>query len=75
MKEMKMIKKSLIIPNEVEQLIPSIGNKTRQKSLLRVYNALLVKSKYKNKDGWFEVSSNYLLKVNSKYKNIIDYFE
>jgi hypothetical protein len=66
------MKVKLLVPKEIENLLPTIGNKTKQKALLKVYNALLLKSKYKNKEGYFEVSSKYLKKINGRAKSIID---
>ena len=66
------MKVKITVPKQIEDLLPTIGNKTKQKALLKVYNALLLKSKYKNKEGYFEVSSKYLKKVNGRAKSIID---
>jgi hypothetical protein len=66
------MKVKLIVPKQIEDILPSVGNKSKQKALLKVYNALLLKSKYKNKEGYFEVSSKYLKKINARSKSIID---
>lgn len=66
------MKVKVIIPKEVQMILPSIGNITKQKAMLKVYNALVLKSKYKNKDGYFEVASRYLNKINGRSKSIID---
>ena len=66
------MKVKITVPKQIEDLLPIVGNKTKQKALLKVYNALLLKSKYKNKEGYFEVSSKYLKKVNGRAKSIID---
>ncbi len=65
------MKVKIIVPNEIIELTKTIGNKTKQKSLLKVYLGLVLKSKYKNKDGYFEVSSKYLKKINSCFSSII----
>lgn len=62
-----------IVPIEISNIKERIGNITKQKSLLKIYNALSLKSKYKNKEGYFEVSSRYLRKVNGRYNEIIDF--
>ena len=69
------MKKKIIIPSEIENILPDVGNKTKQKSLLKIYNALVLKSKYANKEGWFEVSSKYLRKINGRYSSIISILE
>jgi hypothetical protein len=69
------MKVKIILPKEVEDILPTFGNISKQKSLIKVYNALILKSKYKNSEGYFEVSSRYLLKVNNRYYNIIKFFE
>ena len=46
------MKVKIKVPNELESVLPEIGNKTKQKALLKVYNALTLKSKYKNKEGY-----------------------
>lgn len=63
------------VPKQVEDILPEVGNISKQKALLKVYNALTLKSKYKNKEGYFEVSSRYFKKVNGRYHTILDYLE
>ncbi|MFO7970068.1 MAG: hypothetical protein R6U15_08185, partial [Candidatus Izemoplasmatales bacterium] len=69
------MKVKIKVPEEVENILSDVGNKTKQKALLKVYNALTLKSKYKNKKGYFEVSSRYFKKVNGRYHKILDYLE
>jgi len=69
------MKVKIKVPKEIETILPSIGNKTKQKALLKVFNALKMKSKYKNKDNYFEASSKYLLKVNGRYHTIISFLQ
>jgi hypothetical protein len=68
------MKVKIKLPLEVEAILDNVGNKTKRKALLKVYNALKLKSKYKNKEGYFEVSSRYFKKVNGRYHTILDYF-
>lgn len=64
------------INEEIKRLINEYpGNKGAKKSALRVYAALWVLEKRKNKWGYFPVSSSYLKKINVRYFKIIDYFE
>lgn len=67
------MKTQIIIPNELKSIISNVGNRTKQKSTYKIYNALVRKSRYKNKDGWFEVSSKYLKKINGQYSSIIKF--
>lgn len=67
-------KVDVIVPKEVKDVVNKIGNKTKIKSAYKIYNVLVRKSKYRNKEGWFEVQSLYLKSVNAKYKSIIEYF-
>lgn len=64
----------IIVPTDVSKVISKIGNKTAQKSALKIYGALLRMSKRKNKHGYFPVSSKYLKSVNSRYNTIIKAF-
>ena len=64
----------IIVPADVSNVISKIGNKTAQKSALKIYGALLRMSKRKNKHGYFPVSSKYLKSVNSRYTTIIKAF-
>ena len=65
---------AVTVPEEVIKAIGMIGNKTKQKSAYKIYNALVRKSKHKNGAGYFEISSKYLIKINGRYKTIIKYF-
>lgn len=64
----------LIIPIEVEKVIKDIGNKTKQKSAYKIYNALLKNSKRTDKNGFFPVPSKLLQQVNRRYHTIIQVF-
>jgi len=68
------MKVEITVPKEVIEKIEKIGNKTKQKSAYKIYNALLRKSRHKNTPGYFEISSKYLIKINGRYKTIIKYF-
>jgi len=68
------MKVEVIIPIRVKEVIESVGNITKQKSAYKIYNALVIKNKYSNKHGWFEVSAKYLHKVNGRYATIIRHF-
>ena len=63
-----------IVPKKIIDVVEKIGNKTKVKSAYKIYNVLARKSKYKNKEGWFEVPSLYLRSINGGYKSIIEYF-
>lgn len=64
----------LIIPIEVEKVIKNIGNKTKQKSAYKIYNALLKNSKRVDEKGFFPVPSKLLQQVNRRYHTIIQTF-
>jgi hypothetical protein len=50
-------------------------NKTVKNNALKIYAALYILSKRKNKFGYFPVPSGYLVSINKRYSNIIKYFE
>lgn len=60
------------ITTETKELLESIGNTTRQKNAYKVYAALFALSSRKHPNGYFDVPSTYLKKINSRYKDIID---
>jgi len=63
------------ITNEVKDAIQKIGNKTFQESAMKIYTALyLLHQKRKDKNGWFEVPSAYLLSINKRYSTILKAF-
>ncbi len=80
--------KEIIIPKEVEYLISIQKNERLKERIRKVYDALLFKkggTKTRvNKNGvsveweinknWFDVPSNYLKKINSRYNKVIDLF-
>lgn len=68
------MKVEVIIPKQVKEVVSTIGNKTKQKSAYKIYNAMVRQSRYRNREGWFEVDSKYLKKVNTQYKSIINHF-
>lgn len=57
----------VILPQEVINCISKIGNKTAQKNGYKIYAALAIMSKRRNKHGYFPVPSTYLEKVNKRY--------
>lgn len=59
----------------VKQSINSFKNKTSIKNGYKIYAALLGKSKYQNRNGYFDVPSTYLKSVNARYKRFINQFE
>ena len=62
------------INERVKTIIYEIGNKTKQKSALKIYAALWSKSILADKNGWFPISAKYLMLINKRYKSIIDHF-
>jgi hypothetical protein len=50
-------------------------NKTVKKNAMKIYGALYLMSKRKNKNGYFSVPSTYLSSINKRYYRIIKYFE
>lgn len=50
-------------------------NKTVKNNSLKIYGALYLMSKRKNKFGYFPVPSEYLKSINVRYYKIMDYFE
>jgi len=64
------------VNDEIKEIINKApGNKGFKKSVLKVYAALWILEKRKNKFGYFPVSSTYLKSINVRYFKIIDYFE
>lgn len=62
-----------IITQKVKDSISTIGNKTKQKSALKIYGALYYREMRKNSNGFFQVPSLYLEAINKRYKDIIDH--
>jgi hypothetical protein len=62
------------IPKLIKYSIADIGNKTFQKSALKIYAALYDRSKRKNSEGYFDVPSTYLKAINVRYYKVIDKF-
>lgn len=50
-------------------------NKTVKNNAIKIYAALYIMSKRKNKFGYFPVPSEYLKSINLRYYKIMDYFE
>lgn len=61
----------IIVPKLVKYSLMDSGNITRQRNGLKIYAALYLLDKRKNKDGFFPVPSTYLESINSKYYIII----
>lgn len=64
----------ITIPKEVITVIEGLGNKTKQKSGMKVYTALYQRSHRADKHGYFYVPSTYLEKVNYRYYTVIEKF-
>jgi len=64
------------INNQIKKVINEMPyNKTVKKNALKIYAALYLLSKRKNKFGYFSVPSEYLSTINKRYIRIIRYFE
>jgi hypothetical protein len=50
-------------------------NKTVKNNAIKIYAALYLMSKRKNKFGYFPVPSDYLVSINKRYSRIIKHFE
>lgn len=50
-------------------------NKTVKNNAVKIYAALYLMSKRKNKFGYYPVPSEYLKSINTRYYKIMDYFE
>ena len=64
--------KELIIPKELQFLLSNVKDTRVKKRLLKVYEALVYKKGKTN--GFFDVPSNYLEKINSRYYKAIELF-
>jgi hypothetical protein len=73
-KEIKISMK-VTIPKLIKYSIADIGNKTFQKTALKIYAALYERSKRKNSEGYFDVPSTYLKSINVIDKSIIYIFD
>ena len=60
------------ITTEIKAVIDNLGNKTAQQSGLKVYTALYLCHKRRNKQGYFDCPSKYLRAINSRYSKIRD---
>jgi len=64
------------INQSIKDIINSMPfNKTVKNNSLKIYGALYLMSKRKNKFGYFPVPSEYLKSINVRYYKIMDYFE
>jgi hypothetical protein len=65
----------LTIPKEFKEAINEMPyNKTVKKNALKIYAALYTMYERRNSFGYFPVPSDYLVSVNKRYSNIINYF-
>lgn len=63
------------VNDKIRNIINDIPyNKTVKNNALKIYAALYLLSKRKNKFGYFPVSSEYLESINKRYSRIIRYF-
>ena len=63
------------INNKIKTIINEMPfNKTVKNNAVKIYGALYLLSKRKNKYGYFSVSSEYLTSINKRYSRIINYF-
>jgi hypothetical protein len=63
------------INDRIKDIINNIPfNKTVKYNSLKIYGALYLLSRRKNKHGYFSVSSEYLASINKRYNRIINYF-
>lgn len=63
------------INEKIKNIINDIPyNKTVKNNALKIYAALYLLSKRKNKFGYFSVASEYLESINKRYNRIIKYF-
>ena len=62
------------ITQQVKDSINKLGNKTAKNSGLKVYCGLIVCSKRKNKHGYFDCPSDYLVKINNRYSKVLKRF-
>lgn len=64
------------INDKIKKIINEMPyNKTVKNNALKIYAALYLMSKRKNKHGYFPVPSEYLKSINLRYFKIIDHFE
>jgi len=64
------------INDKIKTIINEIPyNITVKNNAVKIYAALYLMSKRKNKFDYFSVPSEYLSSINKRYKKIIDYFE
>jgi hypothetical protein len=64
------------INNKIKSIINEMPfNKTVKNNAVKIYAALYLMSKRKNKFGYFHVPSEYLVSINKRYSRIIKYFE
>jgi hypothetical protein len=64
------------INNKVKGIINDMPfNKTVKLNAIKIYAALYIMSKRKNKHGYFPVPSSYLVSINKRYTRILKHFE
>lgn len=64
------------INDKIKEIINNIPyNKTVKNNAVKIYAALYLMSKRKNKWGYFSVPSEYLVSINKRYNKIMKYFE
>lgn len=62
------------ITQPIKDSINKLGNKTAKKSGLKIYTALYLRNRRKNRHGYFDCPSDYLIKINNRYSKIIKRF-
>lgn len=62
------------ITQQIKNSINNLGNRTARKSGLKVYTALYLRNERKNKHGYFDCPSAYLISINGRYYKVIDQF-
>jgi predicted transcriptional regulator len=74
----KRKQKNMIIEinNKIKDIINEMPfNKTVKNNAIKIYAALYLMSRRKNKFGYFPVPSDYLVSINKRYSRIINHFE
>lgn len=62
------------LPNEIKQVIETLGNKSKRLSAIKIYAAMLMRSNRTDISGYFDCPSTYLMSINSRYASILDAF-
>lgn len=69
-----MKKVKIIIPKELEEVLKTIKDKRKKKSLIYIYNAFVYKYQKYDKDNeydYFQIPSTYLKKIRTDYKKFV----